>query len=156
VPPLCPLALAGALVLSLGAGPSAPRKLRPFTTDGCSLFPDRDPLGRADWRACCVAHDVAYWRGGTARERRDADLALRACVARLTGDARLAETMYLGVRGGGLPAFPTWYRWGYGWDYGRMYQPLTAEERSRVEAELTRWRAAGGPDARAIAPAATR
>ncbi len=28
------------------------------------------------WQHCCVAHDVAYWRGGTAAQREQADSAL--------------------------------------------------------------------------------
>jgi hypothetical protein len=53
-----------------------------------------------------------------------------------TGDADLAETMYLGVRVGGHPAFPTWYRWGYGWPYGRGYEPLSKREKRQVEKQL--------------------
>ncbi len=137
--------LAAALVLAIalpaaGAGPA--RELRPFTTDGCSLFPDRDELRHLDWSACCVEHDVAYWRGGTRAERLRADEALRACVVERTGDARLAEVVFLGVRAGGAAVFPTWYRWGYGWSYGRLYEPLTVDERARADAELARWRAA--------------
>lgn len=154
--PLRRAALAGALALALAGCAAAPRRIRPFTTDGCSLFPDRDPLGRSEWRTCCVVHDIAYWMGGTEPERLGADVALRTCVARATGDAQLAEAMYVGVRGGGAPAFPTWYRWGYGWDYGRLYQPLTAEERRLAEAELARWRAAKGPDVTAVEEAAIR
>jgi hypothetical protein len=44
--------------------------------------------------------------------------------------------MYLGVRSGGHPVFPTWYRWGYGWTYGRGYKPLTGEEQKRVSKKL--------------------
>lgn len=129
------------LVLAL-ASCAAPGELRPFGTDGCSLFPD-GPVGgaaadgdRRRWCDCCVWHDVAYWRGGTEAERRRADEALRDCVAARTGDTALAQTMYLGVRAGGHPAFPTWYRWGYGWSYGRGYAPLDARERARADALL--------------------
>jgi hypothetical protein len=121
------------------AEPPAPRGLRPFTTDGCSLFPDRDPVRNVSWRDCCVAHDMAYWRGGDEAERLHADEALRTCVAQRTGDARLAELMFQGVRAGGAAVFPTWYRWGYGWSYGRLYAPLTEAERALVDAELARW-----------------
>ena len=44
-----------------------------FATDGCSLFPDRALVGSADWCDCCLAHDLAYWRGGTESQRLDAD-----------------------------------------------------------------------------------
>jgi hypothetical protein len=44
--------------------------------------------------------------------------------------------MYDGTRLGGSPIFPMWYRWGYGWPYGRGYQVLTAEERADSEERL--------------------
>jgi len=107
--------------------------LRPFTTDGCSLFPDRALIGRADWCKCCVTHDLTYWRGGTAEERLQADRALQRCVAEATGDAKLAELMFLGVRAGGGPYYFTPYRWGYGWKYGRLYEPLSRAEESQAD-----------------------
>lgn len=103
--------------------------LAPFTTDGCSLFPNRAVLTSADWCGCCVTHDLAYWRGGTVDERLQADQQLRACVLRVSGSEALAELMFSGVRSGGSPYFFTTYRWGYGWSYGRGYAPLTPEER---------------------------
>jgi hypothetical protein len=114
------------------AGPAP----RPFTSDGCSLFPDRRLVLRGDWCDCCLRHDVAYWRGGTEAEREAADQALRACVHERTGDPVLAGMMYAGVRAGGSPAFPTGFRWGYGWPEGRGYAPLGAEERAGAERML--------------------
>jgi hypothetical protein len=102
--------------------------LSPFTTDGCSMFPDRSPLSKADWCDCCVLHDFAYWRGGTWDERHAADRDLRACVLRVSGDAALADLMYAGVRAGGGPYFYTSYRWGYGWPFGRGYAALSLAE----------------------------
>ena len=102
--------------------------LRPFSTDGCSLFPDRCPFGKADWCSCCLVHDLAYWRGGSADERRAADRALRACVLKSTGSSALATLMYAGVRVGGSPYVYTPFRWGFGWPYGRPYGPLSASE----------------------------
>ncbi len=110
--------------------------LKDFTSDGCSLFPDGTIGDRSKWCECCFAHDIAYWRGGTDQERTTADEALRVCVLERTGDKALAETMYLGVRAGGHPVFPTWYRWGYGWTYGRGYKPLTEQERQQVREKL--------------------
>ena len=76
--------------------------LRPFTTDGCSAFPD-GPLGdEARWRDPCVVHDLAYWQGGTSAQRLAADQALRKAVAE-GGDPIVAAMMYLGVRLGGSP-----------------------------------------------------
>jgi hypothetical protein len=106
--------------------------LRPFSTDGCSLFPDHSLIGKADWCQCCVAHDLAYWRGGTAEARLKADQELSACVRRVTGNKALADLMYAGVRTGGGPYYYTPYRWGYGWPYGRRYRELTPEEKAKA------------------------
>lgn len=112
-------------------------ELRDFSSDGCTLFPDASPIAdRKSWCDCCLAHDVAYWRGGTDAERQRADEALGDCVLARTGDKSLADLMYRGVRVGGHPAFPTWYRWGYGWVYGRGYAPLTAGEQEQARAKL--------------------
>ena len=114
--------------------------LRAFTSDGCSLFPDGTVADRAKWCDCCFEHDLAYWQGGAEEERKAADAALRDCVRERTGDKALAETMRLGVRAGGHPAFPTWYRWGYGWDYGRGYRPLTDSDMELVGQKLDEYR----------------
>jgi len=122
-----------ALVLSWpGAFDALASDLRPFASDGCSLFPDGTIKDRTKWCACCLSHDIAYWQGGTKKERKKADEALRDCVLERTNDKGLAETMYLGVRTGGHPAFPAWYRWGYGWSYGRGHKPLSDAEKQRV------------------------
>lgn len=115
-------------------------ELVPFSSDGCSLFPDSTLNGRISWCECCQSHDLTYWQGGSMDERRQADLNLRACVLARSADSLLAETIYLGVRAGGAPAFPTWYRWGYGWPYGRGYQSLSAAERLQVEERLATYR----------------
>lgn len=83
---------------------------RPFKTDGCTLWPD----GR--WLQCCVAHDMAYWCGGTRRhERRAADAALRDCVRR--SGSRLGTPMLIAVRIAGVSWLPAPWRWGYGWTW---------------------------------------
>ncbi len=89
-----------------GAGRLPPHS---FTSDGCSMVPD------GTWVACCVEHDIAYWCGGNAEQRREADRGLRECVAN-ERSACLGETMYLGVRVGGIPWQPFPWRWAYGWD----------------------------------------
>ena len=109
-------------------------KLSPFTSDGCSLFPDSSIVTNDDWCECCFQHDLAYWRGGTAEERKQADLDLKQCVLEKTNDATLARVMYEGVRLGGSPYFYNWYRWGYGWSYERKYQALSQEESDRADA----------------------
>ena len=105
--------------------------MKPFSTDGCSMFPDRSLVGKADWCQCCLAHDLAYWRGGTADERLEADLALKSCVLSATGSGQLADLIFAGVRTGGGPYFFTPYRWGYAWSFGRMYKPLSAAEEAQ-------------------------
>jgi hypothetical protein len=116
--------------------------LHPFTSDGCSLFPDGSIKNPGQWCDCCFHHDMAYWQGGSSEDRLRADEALRECVVERTGDGILAEVMYNGARTGGHPAFPTWYRWGYGWKYGRGYGPLTSGEQAAVAEKLDQYRRA--------------
>lgn len=117
-----------AAIASFLIGCSSDSGLRPFTSDGCSLFPDRSLLTADDWCSCCFEHDIAYWRGGTSQERQTADLIFKNCVIEKTQNEALATLMYEGVQAGGSPYFYSWYRWGYGWDYDRKYQALTASE----------------------------
>ena len=79
---------------------------------------------------------MAYWRGGSKGERKQADHALRVCILERTKNKTLAGMIYNGVRAGGSPVYPTWYRWGYGWKYGKGYQPLTDREREWVAARI--------------------
>ncbi|MEJ2545710.1 MAG: hypothetical protein P8Y99_16725 [Calditrichaceae bacterium] len=88
---------------------------------------------KEDWCECCLEHDKAYWRGGTEKERAKADSLFKECILARTQNESLAEMMYLGVRLGGSPYFPTWYRWGYGWNYRRGYAPLTSEEKEMAQ-----------------------
>ncbi len=110
--------------------------LKDFKSDGCTLFPDRSLINEDDWCECCFEHDIAYWRGGTEEERLAADIALRECILEKTGNAELADLMYTGVRLGGSPYFYNWYRWGYGWDYDRKYEPLSDAESRLAEQKL--------------------
>ncbi len=126
------------LLIGLLAGCGAGSTLKDFASDGCSLFPDGNGSDPKLWCGCCYQHDLAYWRGGTTEDRLHADEALRTCVTAKTGDAMLAQTMFMGVRGGGMPVFPTGYRWGYGWSYGRGYTSLDADEQAQVDDRLAR------------------
>ena len=115
-------------------------ELANFTSDGCSMFIDGTFEKPELWKECCLLHDMAYWRGGTEEERKQADLAFKACVEKKTEDPVLANLMYEAVRAGGAPHFPTWYRWGYGWPIGRGYKALTPEEEQLVEQKLEAYR----------------
>ena len=125
-----------AAIILLGGGCATGKGLRPFSSDGCSLFPDGALNAPGLWCDCCFTHDISYWQGGTSADRLLADQALRQCVLERTADSALATMMYDGVRLGGHPAFPTWYRWGYGWPYGRGYAPLQAAEERQVQEKL--------------------
>jgi hypothetical protein len=105
--------------------------IAPFTTDGCSIFPDGTYEQKELWLSCCTAHDYAYWQGGTYDERLIADEQLQQCVTKV-GEPQIANLMLAGVRIGGSPYLPTSFRWGYGWSYPRFYRPLTAEEKRQI------------------------
>lgn len=110
-------------------------ELKPLTTDGCSVFPDGTLEHQSLWINCCIRHDIAYWQGGTHKERLQADLALEQCVAQV-GEPEIAKIMLAGVRVGGSPYFPTSYRWGYGWPYPRGYKALNATEKEEIRKKL--------------------
>lgn len=110
--------------------------IKPFTSDGCSLFPDGDMNNRTLWCECCFLHDIAYWMGGTKSEKLQADQALKACVLKKTGNKVLAEVMFRGVQIGGHPVFPTGYRWAYGWPYLRGFKDVTRAEGKLIKTQL--------------------
>lgn len=108
-----------------------PENIRPFTTDGCSQFPDGTHAHKNLWLRCCTEHDNKYWAGGTYDERANADLELRACVQSV-GEPAIAELMLAGVRVGGSPWWSSAFRWGYGWPYTHGYKVLTPDELEQV------------------------
>ena len=110
-------------------------ELAPFSTDGCSLFPEGSGENSDLWLSCCRAHDLSYWRGGTRAERKAADDALEQCVA-AKGYPKVAALMSMGVFVGGTPFLPTPFRWGYGWPYPRGYGVLSTEEEAQVARNL--------------------
>ena len=109
--------------------------LKPFTSDGCSIFPDGTFEHKDLWLACCTAHDYAYWKGGTQKQKIAADNALKQCVAKV-GQPEIAEVMLAGVKVGGHPYLPTPFRWGYGWPYPQEYKALTDEQKQQVKEVL--------------------
>ncbi len=124
-----PVSVMAALLLNACA-----TQLKPFTSDGCSAFPDGTLQENDLWLSCCVAHDYAYWQGGTYAQRLDADKALKQCVSEI-GQPEIAQLMLAGVRVGGSPYWPTPFRWGYGWAYPKSYKPLNADEKNQIEAQ---------------------
>lgn len=122
------------LLISLSSIAQA-SNLKPFTSDGCSSFPDGILQQNQLWLRCCTEHDVSYWKGGTYQQRLDADLSLKMCVAKV-GEPEIALLMLAGVRVGGTPFLPTSFRWGYGWDYPRFYGELNKEELLEVKKQI--------------------
>ena len=94
----------------------------PFRSDGCTFSPD------GVWRQCCVAHDRAYWMGGTYAQRLKADRRFRDCLRKQClqhdwnsfGGWLVSRAYYYGVRVGGVGWIPLRRaRWGFGWRYPR-------------------------------------
>ena len=108
------------------------QQLVPFTTDGCSMFPNGTSDKPNLWLHCCKAHDLDYWQGGTKSQRLSSDLRLKQCVSD-TGQTNIAILMFNGVRVGGSPALPTPFRWGYGWPFSRKYKELSAIELYQIK-----------------------
>ena len=98
-------------------GDTRPMPPLPNPKDGCSCVPDINEK----IRACCDAHDVAYWYGGTKQQRKQADHEFRQC-AKDAGHPFIAGLYYIGVRMGGVPWLPTPYRWGFGWPYEKEHR----------------------------------
>jgi len=110
-------------------------EIKPFTSDGCSAFPNGTLEQNQLWLHCCSAHDFAYWKGGSYEQREAADQKLKSCVADV-GEERIASLMLAGVRVGGTPFLPTPFRWGYGWSYPKFYGELSQQERAKVKQAL--------------------
>lgn len=123
------------LIVAIKPHAALASEIKPFTTDGCSIFPDGYLNDNALWLECCIRHDFAYWMGGTEQQREAADHQLQQCVADI-GEIALSQLMLFGVRAGGSPFYPTWYRWGYGWPYLRGYQPLNKDELTEIKRKL--------------------
>lgn len=116
---------------------SQANELKPFTTDGCSLWMDGTLEQPNLWRHCCVAHDLDYWKGGSEEQRQLSDENIQACVNEAQGSG-MASYMYKNVRWGGSPYWMNYYRWGYGWDYldglwPRGYKTPSPEEQQLID-----------------------
>ena len=120
------------LPLLIIASYSKQDNIKPFVSDGCSMFPNGTLEQKELWLECCAEHDRAYWRGGTSEERLAADKKLEECVKSQGGPA-IAKLMLQGVRAGGTPYLPTKFRWGYGWPWLRGYKALSKEEKELIQ-----------------------
>lgn len=116
-----------------------PNTLKPFTTDGCSMWIDGTSTNPYVWRHCCVAHDKDYWLGGTEDQRKRSDENLRACIIE-TDNKAMGEYIYMSVRWGGAPQWMMPYRWGYGWDYLDGGKPRGYKVPSELEQEAIKLR----------------
>jgi hypothetical protein len=104
--------------------------LRPFSTDGCSLSPNS--VINVDITECCVKHDVAYWLGGTEKQKIESDDKIQRCISEKAGT--VAGKVYrAGIDEGGDADGHNTFRWGYGWDTLMPYRELTTAEKAQAE-----------------------
>jgi len=85
-----------------------------FVSDGCTMWPNVTG-GKSIYEACFL-HDLKYWAGypGENVERLVADAELMIDVARLRDSTKMAETMFHGVRVGGMGQLKMAFSWGFG------------------------------------------
>jgi hypothetical protein len=124
------------LITGCAAFKERPNKIVPFTTDGCSMYPDGVLFVDSNrWVHCCIVHDIAYWIGGNHQEKIDADYDLGMCVAEksssIQGDLMSSGTRFGGVANNILP-----WAWGYGWSYNRGYRKLREKDLQKVFAQF--------------------
>jgi hypothetical protein len=106
--------------------------LHPFSTDGCTDFPNGTPDKPNLWLACCIHHDLLYWAGGSIEQKLKADEYLFKCVAE-KHEPVIAALMFAGVTVGGTPWIKDPARWGYGWPKLRGFHHLSDEELEQVK-----------------------
>jgi len=88
-----------------------------FTTDSCTLW--LNSIFKNDFTDICIEHDIEYWKGGSAEDRKHADVILRDKIN--SKMPLMGDVMYLGARLFGHPLIPTPWRWGYVFEYPRTY-----------------------------------
>lgn len=126
-----------ALLLTLCAsGPlKAQSSIKPFQTDGCTLFFDGTLKEPELWRDCCVEHDLYYWIGGLKEKQTLADLKLKQCLQNKNAPI-LSHLMYYAVVLGHFSPIKHRYQWGWGRAKRRNYLPLSDEEKIDLEKNL--------------------
>jgi len=130
---LSPIILLFSFFISFSA--KAENSLKPFFTDGCTLFVDGTPSKPGLWRPCCVEHDLRYWVGGSTDDMDRTDLKLKSCVQKIAGE-HWARTIYTGVRAGHYSPIKNKTAWSWGWTNRREKVALNSQEISIVITEL--------------------
>lgn len=127
--------LTAVFMMSLTPALYAESKLKPFETDGCTMFVDGTPKNPGLWRNCCVEHDLRYWFGGSKADMDATDVRLKSCVEKVAG-ATWANIIYSGVRAGHHSPVKNKTQWNWGWVEKREYKPLTLPEVAVIKSEL--------------------
>ena len=112
-----------------------PSTLKPFETDGCTMFLDGTKEKPDLWKHCCTYHDLRYWYGGTLKDQDQSDLKLKHCVEKVAG-TKWANLIYTGVRAGHYSPIKNKYAWAWGWNPKRDKEPLTPTDLLYVKQEL--------------------
>lgn len=102
--------------------------VRQFCTDGCSNVGGLN----SKYLACCVLHDYAYYVGGSADERMNADSNLRMCMQRV--DSKSFWPIFRpGIFEMGVSAFGD-VAWGSAWGGSREFnfEELSKDERAEI------------------------
>lgn len=110
-------------------------QLKPFETDGCTMFTEGPASQPKLWAHCCFEHDLRYWFGGTAANVDFADLELKACVKEVAGE-NWAKLIYKGVRAGHSSPVKSKYSWSWGWVQPRELSELSEAEIAYIKEEL--------------------
>lgn len=107
-------------------------QIKPFRSDGCSVWPEGSKTNKTSWLKCCIVHDIAYWKGGTELEKEKSDHQLKECVEKNSSGV-IGGLMEFGAGIGGAPKYKTPFKWGFGWKYGRGYLPLNSIEKAYIK-----------------------
>lgn len=109
--------------------------LKPFETDGCTMFLDGTKEKPELWKHCCTYHDIRYWYGGTMKAQALSDIKLKQCVEKVAGP-KWASLIYTGVRAGHYSPIKNKYAWAWGWTPKRDKEPLSTNDLTYVKQEL--------------------
>jgi hypothetical protein len=110
-------------------------ELKPFESDGCTMFVD-GPAGKPHlWSHCCFEHDLRYWFGGSKVQMKSTDLELKKCVKDVAGSF-WANLIYDGVVTGHSSPIKSKYHWSWAWEPKRKDLELSQAEKVYVEDQL--------------------